>query len=125
MVRQLDFNSRGVDAQVNAAVQFDATLQHAPAVNTAAVVTIAADPLRPTILDQIFFSYSAAPTGGSIKVEDGVGTVVWGPFAVTSAGLQSVTFSPPLCGSANTALVVTLAAAVVTGVLAVNARQDL
>lgn len=105
---------------------FTADLQHAPAAATAAVVTLTADADSRNILGQIFWSYSAAPTGGSIKVEDGAGSVVWGPHYITAAGIDSVTFNPPLCGTRNTALVITLAsgAGAVVGVCSANAWKE-
>lgn len=105
---------------------FDTGNRHAPAAATAAVVTIAADAARPIFLSQIWCSYSATPTGGSLKVENGAGTVVWGPHHIPAAGPQQFDFMPPLCGSKNTALIVTLAsgAGSVEGVLTVNAWKE-
>lgn len=105
---------------------FTTDLRHAPAADTAAVVTLTADADSRNILRQIFWSYSATPTGGSIKVEDGAGTTVWGAFHILTGGIGSVTFDPPLCGTRNTALVVTLAtgAGAVVGILCVNAWKE-
>lgn len=99
---------------------------HAPIAATAAVVTLNADTTKPNIISQIFWSYSATPTGGSIKVEDEAGTVVFGPHYITAAGPGEVTFSPPLHGRVNKAMIITLAsgAGAVVGVLTVNAWKE-
>jgi len=91
---------------------------NAPAANTAAVITYAADANRRHVIGQIVWSYDGAPTGGSVKVEDGSGTTIF-EIAVTAAGPDQIIFSPRLSGSYNTAMVVTLAAggAGVTGKL--------
>lgn len=99
---------------------------HVPAANTAAVVTYAAlDAAKAHVIDQIFWSYSAAPTGGTLKVEDVAGTVVFGPHHITAAGPDSLTFDPPLRSAiGGTAMIVTLAAggAGITGVLTCRHR---
>jgi hypothetical protein len=82
---------------------------HAPAANTAAVVTYAAVSDRRHGLSGIAWSYSAAPTNGNLKVEDGSGTTVFS-MDITAAGPGVVYFTPPKLGSLNTALIVTLAA---------------
>ena len=56
----------------------------------------------------IAWGYSATPTAGSIKVEDGSGTVIFGPVPITTAGPGFFPFA--FKGSANAALIVTLAA---------------
>ena len=82
---------------------------HAPASNTAAVVTYAAVSDRRHAINGIAWSYSGAPTGGNLKVEDGSGTTVF-TMDVTAAGAGFVPFAAPLAGRNNTALIVTLAA---------------
>lgn len=111
-------------ANMRDAIPMDAALVHAPlTVDTAAVVTIPADAARGNIITQIWASYAAAPTAGSLKVENGA-TVVWGPHHITAAGLVSINFQPPLIGSKNTALVVTLSAGgAILGALGVNAYK--
>lgn len=126
-VQQLYPAGAGADLSWQACLaNFDANLNHAPAANTAAVVTVTADANHSHILKQIFLSYSGTPTGGSIKIEDGAGNTVWGPFAVTTSGIQVIIIDPPLAGTRNTALVVTLAAGGVgvSGVLALNAYTE-
>ena len=86
------------------------TKLHAPAANTAAVVTMAAGGAGVSnILAAIYWSYNAAPTGGNLKIENGAGSTVLS-VDVTAAGPGFLQFDPPLRGTANTALVVTLAA---------------
>lgn len=99
-----------IPRRAKASVPFDANNMHAPASNTAAVVTVSGVTGIPIQVGQVFWSYSAAPTGGSIKIEDGSSNVVWGPFAITSAGIGSITFDPPLQGTVGTDLILTLAA---------------
>lgn len=83
---------------------------HAPAANTAAVVNLAAAGAgKFNVIDGIAWSYSGDPTGGNLKVEDGAGNVVFS-VDITSAGPGFIPFMHPKRGSANTALVVTLAA---------------
>jgi hypothetical protein len=112
MVAPQTINPNGIGLEWNLPPElaFDATMRHAPASNTAATLTLAADASRRNILSQIHLSYSAAPAAGStIKVEDGAGTTVYEQY-IAAGGPQVISFSPPLAGTANTALVVTLAA---------------
>ena len=81
-----------------------------PADNVAAAVTLAAAGAGNfNVLSQVFYSYDAAPTAGTLTIADGAVTVFL--IDITAAGPSQFTFNPPLEGSANTALVVTLAAA--------------
>ncbi len=82
---------------------------HAPAANTAAVVTYSADTNRQHVISGIAWSYSAAPTGGNLKVEDGSGNTVFSAD-ITAAGPGVILFPVPKAGRTNTALIVTLAA---------------
>ncbi len=83
---------------------------NAPAANTAAVVTYAADTNQRHVITGIAWSYSAAPTGGNIKVEDGGGNVVF-QLDIPTAGWDSIVFPIPKRGvNINTAMIVTLAA---------------
>lgn len=107
-------------------IAWNSALRHAPAADTAAVVTIDADADRPNIITQIFYSYKGTPTGGTLKVEDVSGTTVWGPHHIVAGGPGQVDFFPPLANAAkNTAMIVTLAAGggAVEGVLTVNAYK--
>ncbi len=86
---------------------FDADLYDAPAANTAAEVEIAAAGAGVcTVIRGIAWSYSAEPTGGNLKIEDGATTVF--SLDIATPGAVFV----PVFGksSANTALTVTLAA---------------
>jgi hypothetical protein len=94
---------------------------HGPAAATAAVLTFAALSTGRWVLPGVEWSYDAAPTGGSLQVEDGSGTVVW-KVNITAAGPGFIPFSPPICGSENTAMIVTLASGAGAVVGKVNAR---
>lgn len=61
------------------------------------------------VIGGIAWSYSAAPTSGNLKVEDGSGTTVFS-IDITVSGPGFIPFARPLKGTANTALIVTLAA---------------
>lgn len=93
------------------------------AANAAAQVTIAADTgverngtpaVRPLVISEVWWSYSAAPTGGNLTLIDSGGTHL--NIDIAAGGKDSLTFTPPiLCGSTS-ALTATLAAAAgVTG----------
>lgn len=97
---------------------------HAPAANTAAVVTYAA-PERPLghVISGVCWSYAGGdPTGGNLKIEDGGVTVF--SMDITSAGAGFIPFDPPKRGSAGQPLVITLAAggASVTGKLSIRSH---
>jgi hypothetical protein len=91
---------------------------HAPAANTAAVVTLAASANKRHVIRFLVWSYSAAPTNGRLTITDG---------GVTKADLDITTSGPgPLILDSvfgvNSAVVVTLAAGsgVVVGKLTVG-----
>lgn len=90
-------------------VEADAGNVHAPAANTAAVVTFAAVTGKRHHLVYIAWSYSATPTGGNLKVEDASGTTVL-DVDITAGGPGSLQFENPLRGEVGNALIVTLAA---------------
>jgi hypothetical protein len=81
----------------------------APSANAAAAVTYAAVPGFSHCVSGLMWSYSGAPTGGNIKVEDGSGNTVFS-LDISSAGVGFLPFSPAKRGAANTAMIVTLAA---------------
>lgn len=84
---------------------------HAPNADTAAVITLAAASGTRHVVDQVFGSYSGAPTGGGLTIASTVnGTAVTMAVAITAAGPFSFVFDPPLQGDDNTAVVLTLAA---------------
>ena len=83
---------------------------HAPASNTAAVVTYAAVADKAHAITGIMWSYSGGdPTGGNIKIEDGSGNTVFS-LDITAKGPGFLPFEPAKKGTANTAMIVTLAA---------------
>lgn len=81
---------------------------HEPAANTAAVVTYAANNAK-HVIGGLSWSYSAAPTGGNLKIENGAGTTVYS-VDITAAGPGSIEFPQARRGSSATALIITLAA---------------
>ena len=82
---------------------------HEPAANTAAVVTKAAAGAGvANVLALVAWSYDGDPTAGSLTIADGASTVF--KVDITAGGPGFFAFSPPLKGTANTALVATLAA---------------
>ena len=90
--------------------------RHYPASNTAATKTLAAS-VRRYQLHKVVWSYSGDPTGGELTVEDGSGNYIR-RHKITKGGPGSLTYQACL-GSANTAMIVTLAAggAGITGTL--------
>jgi hypothetical protein len=105
----------------NALVAATTSNVHAPAAATAAVLTFAAVAGKRYVLRSVEWSYSATPTGGNLKVENGSGVTVFNAD-VPAAGANSIVFEPPIVGSPNTALVVTLASGAGAVVGKVNAR---
>jgi hypothetical protein len=80
-----------------------------PATNTNAVITLAAPGAgKVNVLSGVAWSYSAAPTGGRLKLEDVSGTIVF-DIDITSAGPGFIPFVPPKKNAAaNTAFIITL-----------------
>lgn len=82
---------------------------HAPASNTAAVITYAADASYKHTIGGVAWSYDAAPTGGSLTITSNGSTIF--KVNITAAGPGFIPFNPPLQNAAvNQALVITLAA---------------
>lgn len=79
---------------------------HAPAANTAAVITYAAATGTEHVIWGVAWSYDGAPTGGNLLIQDGTDTVF--SMDITAGGPGYVPVRRR--GSTNTALVVTLAA---------------
>lgn len=79
------------------------------AANTAVVLTYAASTGFQHRIQKIVASYSAAPTGGGLTIQDGSGTTVFQAH-ITGAGPVEFDLSPGLIGSEGTALIITLAA---------------
>ena len=84
---------------------------HAPAADTAAVVTYAAAAGLRHVITGITWSYKGAdPTGGNLKVEDVSGTVIF-TMDINKEGPGIIVFPVPKRSAAvNTALIITLAA---------------
>jgi hypothetical protein len=78
------------------------------AANTSAVLTYAAVANQSHILSGVAFSYSATPVGGSLTITDGLTIVL--SVDILSGGAGFIPFNPPVRGSINTALTITLAA---------------
>jgi hypothetical protein len=79
------------------------------AANTAVVITYAADAVNQHTMHGLVVSYAgAAPTGGSVKVENGSGNIV---FQADLTAQGPIWLPAPLIGTVNTAMIVTLAAA--------------
>lgn len=92
------------------------------AANTAVIITYAANVKERHVLGGVVSSYSAAPTGGNIKVENGVGSTIF-QADIIAGGPVSIVFEPPLAGSPNTAMIITLAAGSGTVVGKLNCRH--
>jgi hypothetical protein len=81
-----------------------------PAANQAATITYAAGAAGVShCISGLMWSYSAAPTGGNLQVQDGSGNVVFS-MDITAAGAGFIPFSPPKKGTTATAMIITLAA---------------
>jgi hypothetical protein len=98
--------------QISRASRTGATTDCATAAsNTAVVLTYAADTAGLAhAVEQVTVSYTATPTAGTFKIEDGSGTVIFGPVAIATAGEHTFVFHTPKRGTANTAMILTLAA---------------
>jgi len=84
---------------------------HAPAVNTAAIVTYSATANVKHCITGITWSYiGGIPTGGNLKVEDVSGTIVF-TMDIDEGGPGVIIFPKPKKAAAvNTAMIITLAA---------------
>jgi hypothetical protein len=95
---------------------------HAPLAATDAVITLAAAAGTRHVVDQVFGSYSAAPTGGKLTIAVTVaGTAVSLAFEITAAGPFDIVLAQPLQGDENTAITITLASGAGAVVGIVNA----
>ncbi|MCJ7557508.1 MAG: hypothetical protein MUP90_11445 [Gammaproteobacteria bacterium] len=94
-----------------------------PAVNTAAVITVAAPGNgMANVVGSVEWSYDDDPVAGSLSIQDGVGDVVF-KVDVTLSGPGGFVWFTPKQMSANTDTIVTLAAAgaAVSGIVNVGA----
>jgi hypothetical protein len=95
----------GLESRLSAAADV-----HAPSSNAAAIVTYAAGGAGVVhVISGVAWSYSAAPTGGNLKVENGSGVTVF-TMDISTGGAGFIPFPFPKKGSANTAMITTLAA---------------
>lgn len=95
---------------------------HAPLAATAAIITLAAAAGTRHVVDQVFGSYSAAPTGGLLTIALTVGgTAVSLIVHITAAGPFDFVFAQPLQGDDNTAITITLASGAGSVVGRINA----
>ena len=109
----------GAIAQGAAYVDAAAANVHEPAINTAAVVTYAAGggTVR-HFISGVAWSYDGVPTAGVLTITDGGATVFTTDITAGGPGFQD--FAPVLRFGADSAVVVTLGAAVVTGIVSVK-----
>lgn len=94
-----------------------------PAVNTAAVVTVAAPGLGiANVIGSVEWSYDDDPVAGSLSIQDGVGDVVF-KVDITLSGPGGFVWFVPKQMSTNADTIVTLAAAgaAVSGIVNVGA----
>ena len=92
---------------------------------TAAVVTKAAAGAGVSnVIGLVTWSYDDDPTAGSLIIADGATTIF--KVDITNKGPGFFPFSPPLKGTANTALVATLAsgAGAVSGIVGLHAWTE-
>jgi hypothetical protein len=100
----------------------DASLTSAPAAHTAAVVTIAADPVRQIYVRRIHWGFSGGTPASTLQIAAGSGpTVVWGPIPVGTAVLNFIDVG--LVFPVNQQVVVTLSdpGVGITGAVTVDA----
>lgn len=83
-----------------------ASIDQYATLDAAATVTVTGQAGRKVVVEQVIWSYSAAPTGGAVTITDGTVTLSWD---VTAAGFDQCLFSPPLAFAAGTNVTVTLA----------------
>lgn len=83
---------------------------HDPIANTAAIITLGAAGVGiSNVISGIAWSYNADPTGGNLIVENGSGSTVFS-IDITNQGPGFIPFNPPKKGTANTDMIITLAA---------------
>lgn len=94
------------------------------AADTAVAITYAAVAGIAHALHSLIVSYSGGTATGELKVEDGAGVTVFS-VVLPAAGIHIIPFDSPLCGSKNTALVITLAAGGTSVIGKINAQHSL
>ena len=75
--------------------------------DAAASVTVTGATGKKVIVRQVVWSYSSAPTGGSLTITDGTDTFF--SIDITAAGPGQVTFDPPMALTVSTNGIITLA----------------
>lgn len=90
-------------------VSVSTTDVHAPASNTAAVVTYTAKVNRRHVISGFAWSYKGGAPVGNLKIEDGSGNVVF-TMDVTAEGAGFISFPEPKKGTTNRAMIITAAA---------------
>jgi len=80
-----------------------------PAANTPASVAYSGFVEACHVISGVAWSYSATPTNGGLKIEDGFGRTIF-YIDIAAAGPGQVSFPLPKKGRANTSLIVTLLA---------------
>lgn len=89
---------------------FDPNMSAVSGAGAAVSITLAADANVPNIIGRIFYSYTAAPTGGQLTIQDVSGTTVFQMAIVAGGpGVFDFEFMPPCNAVANSQLIVTLA----------------
>lgn len=84
------------------------TDRHYPGSNTIATKTIAGVANSHHLINKIYWSYNADPTGGQIQIENGSGNIIF-QQSITKSGPGALTFMPRRM-DLNTAMIITLAA---------------
>jgi hypothetical protein len=92
------------------------------AADTAITITYAAKVGYRHVIDQIIASYSETPSGGGITIQDGAGNTIF-QIHINDDALHKEEFWPPLMGSENTAMIVTMTAGGGTAVGRLNVRH--
>jgi len=88
---------------------------------TAVIITYSANAER-HVIGQIIVSYNPAPAPGRLTIEDGSGVIVFDVDILVS-GVTNIPFHPPIAGTPNTAMIVTLASGGGTSVGKLNVRH--
>lgn len=79
------------------------------AANTAVTITKTGIVGKRWACFQVVCGYDAAPTGGSLKIEDGAGNTIF-EVPITAAGPEPLNFDPPKLASEGNNMIFTLAA---------------
>lgn len=105
----LEVRAPGAELTFPLPLSFDANMSVAGSAGAAAAISLALDAARPINLLAVYYSYSAAPTGGRLTIADDTPTTYFDQD-VPAAGFGSVLFPVPMANIIGKKLVVTLAA---------------